>query len=373
MRRVIPILALVIVAAVAWGLYAWQHRDTPAVYSGTVETREIQAGSKVGGRVTEVLVEEGQEVTKGQPLVRFEVDELRAQREQALARLAQAQAELDRFERGYRPEEIQQAEATARQQQALLDAARRGPRDQEVQQAHAEYAAAKAEATNAAIEYQRIDALFKSGDIAAQRHDDVKARRDYTAQRAEAARQRLALLQAGTREEEIRASEQRYRQADAAARLARNGFRREDIAAARGRVAEARGRLNELNARLTDAEILAPASARVETVSVRPGDLVTPNKPVVTLLEPSQLWVRIYIPEPEIGRVRVGQPVAVLAESMGGRSFEGTIAQINSQAEFLPRNVQTRDDREHQVFGVKVHVRNNNGALKSGMAMRVEF
>jgi HlyD family secretion protein len=352
-------------------LLAACRREAPAEYSGTVETREIQVGSKVGGRVTEVLVEEGHAVKAGAPLIRFEAEELKAQREQAEARVAQAEAELARLQRGFRPEEIQQAEAAARQQQALLDAAKRGPREEELQQAHAEFAAAKAEATNAELEYQRVAALFASGDLAAQRRDNALARRDLTAAKAEAARQRLSLLQAGTREEDVRAAEQRYRQARAQAQLTERGSRSEDIAAGRARLREARGRVSELRTRMEESELRAPADARVEVVSVRPGDLVVPNRTVLTLLEPTQLWVRVYVPETQLGRVKVGQKATVKIDTFGDRTFSGTVEQIASQGEFLPRNVQTRDDREHQVFGVKVRVANPHGVLKSGMAATV--
>jgi multidrug resistance efflux pump len=255
----------------------------------------------------------------------------------------------------------------------MLEAAKHGPREQELQQAHAEYAAAKAEATNSELEYQRIAALFASGDVAAQRRDDALARRDLTASKAEAARQRLALLQAGTREEDVRAAEQRYRQAQAQAQLTRRGSREEDIAAARARLREARGRLAELHVRMEESELRAPTDARVEVVSVRPGDLVVPNRTVLTLLEPAQLWVRVYVPETQLGRVKIGQKADVRVDTFGDRTFSGTVEQIASQGEFLPRNVQTRDDREHQVFGVKVRVTNPDGVLKSGMAATVRL
>jgi HlyD family secretion protein len=370
LRIVIPLVILV-AAAAAFALRLRSGDDRTVEYSGTVETREIQIGSKVAGRVTEVLVEEGQMVKAGVPLVRFEADELRAQREQALAQIAQATADLDKLQRGYRPEEVQQAEAAAQQQQALLEAARRGPREQELEQAHAQYAAAKAEATNADLEYQRLEVLFKSGDIARQRFDDAKARRDSTAAQAEAARQRLALLQAGTRPEELRAAEERYRQAHASAKMTREGYRKEDVAAARARLASAKAQLDELDSRLRESEVRSPADAQVQIVSVRPGDLVQPNRIVVTMLEPSQLWVKVYVPEPDLGHIKVGQKAQIRIDTFRDRTFDGHVESISAQGEFLPRNVQTRDDREHQVFGVKVRVVNSAGALKSGMSATV--
>ncbi len=343
------------------------------VYSGTVETREIQIGSKIGGRVTDVAVEEGQMVKAGTLLVRFESDELKSQRAQAQAQVEQAQAELSRLERGYRPEEIAQTQAVAAEQGALLEAAKNGPRVQELEQAQADYAAAQADAANAAATFTRMEMLVRGDTISRLQFDDAKAKRDTTAQRAESVRQRLVLLQAGTRKEDLQAAEQRYRQAQAGAELMRRGYRKEDIEAARGQLAAAVAHGKELDARLKEAELIAPADGVVQVVSVRPGDLVGPGRIVVTMLESAQLWVKIYVPETEMGKVRVGQSASVEVDSFSGREFSGQVEQIGSEAEFLPRNVQTRDDREHQVFGVKVRVDQSDGILKSGMSATVRL
>jgi multidrug efflux pump subunit AcrA (membrane-fusion protein) len=130
-------IAAVVVVGI-WIAVAWAGRRGRNDYSGTVETREIQIGSKVGGRITDVQAEEGQMVKAGAVLVRFECDELQAQRTQAAAALAQAQADLDKMVRGNRPEEIEQAEATARATQAAYESARNGPRRQEIEQAQAD-------------------------------------------------------------------------------------------------------------------------------------------------------------------------------------------------------------------------------------------
>ncbi|HXJ95078.1 MAG TPA: efflux RND transporter periplasmic adaptor subunit [Terriglobia bacterium] len=354
-----------------WAFYALAGRRNRYEYSGTVETREIQVGSKVGGRVTAVPVEEGQAVKAGTLLVSFECDELKAQRVQAVAAVQQAHADLQRMLRGNRPEEIEQAEAAARTQREALEAAQNGPRPQEINQAQADYAAANADAVNAEANFHRMEKLVAKDEISRQQFDDARAARDAAAQRAESARQRLALLQAGTRPEDLRAAEARYRQAQAAAVLARKGFRKEDIEAARGRLSEAEGRVAELDARLREAELTAPADAVIEVVSVRPGNLVPPGQIVVTMLETSQLWVKVYVPETELAHVHLGQSAAVKVDAFAGRVFQGHVEQIASEAEFLPRNVQTRDDREHEVFGVKVYVNNSEGILKSGMAATV--
>ena len=372
-RIVIFASAAALLIALVWVASAWIGHRSRFEYSGTVETREIQIGSKVGGRVTEVPVEEGQVVKAGTQLVRFECDELKAQRAQAAAALAQAQADAEKLARGNRPEEIAQAEATARAQRAAFEEAKNGPRRQEIEQAQADYKAASADATNARIFYERMEKLIATDTISRQQFDDAREKRDAAAQRAESARQRLALLEAGTRQEDVSAAEAKFKQAESAAMLARKGFRREDVAAARGRMAEAQGRVAELDARLREAELIAPADAVLEVVSVRPGDLVQSGRIVVTMLEASQLWVKVYVPETDLAHVRVGQKATVRVDSFGGRAFEGHVGQIASQAEFLPRNVQTKSDREHQVFGVKVYVYNSQQVLKSGMSATVRL
>jgi len=111
----------------------------------------------------------------------------------------------------------------------------------------------------------------------------------------------------------------------------------------------------------------------VEVVSVRPGDLVPAGRIVITMLEASQLWVKVYVPETDLAHVQLGQHATVRVDSFGNRSFTGHVGQIASQAEFLPRNVQTRSDREHQVFGVKIYVDNAQQVLKSGMSATVRL
>ena len=130
--------------------------------------------------------------------------------------------------------------------------------------------------------------------------------------------------------------------------------------------------MQQIEASLRETALLAPGAALVETVSVRPGDLIAPGKIVLTLLEPSQLWVKVYVPETDLAHVRVGSAASVTVDSLH-QTFTGSVQQIDADAQFLPRNVQTASDREHQVFGVKVHVDNPNGILKSGMSATVQL
>jgi HlyD family secretion protein len=363
------VAAIFLLAALLW--YFLAHRSTPLAYSGTIETREINIGSKIGGRVVNVFVEEGQQVPANAPLVTFDAPELQAQRDQAQAAVLQSEADYNRLQHGNRPQEIAQADATLHENAALLQEALNGPRPQDIAQAQADFAAAKANAVDAASTYDRMKPLAAKDIISKQQFDSYTAQRNNTAQLAESARQRLAVLQAGTRTEDIQATHQRYKQALAADQLAHAGYRQQDITSGKGRLTQALARVAELDASLREAHLVSPADATVETVSVRPGDLVPANQIVLTLLEPSQLWVKVYVPETDLSHIHVGQSANVTVDSLNGRHFTGHIQEINSAAEFLPRNVQTRDDREHEVFGVKVHVDNPNNVLKSGMSATV--
>lgn len=374
-RRIVIVVAVVLLAgaAVAITLLALNRRGASQEYSGTVETREIQAGSKIGGRVTEVAVEEGEEVKAGTLLVRFESNDLTAQRVQAQAEVNQQRANVEKQERGNRPEEIQQAEANADALRAALEAARNGPRPQDIAQARADYEAAEADEVNAQADFERMQKLAGTDTISRMEFDSYRGKRDSAAKKAESARERFAELQAGTRHEDLQAAAAHYQQAQAAATLSRKGSRSEDIAAARDALAAAQAHLVDIDVSLAEAELTAPADGIVETVGVRPGDLVPAGRIVITMLEPTQLWVKVYVPETDLSRVKLGQAARVTVDGMPGHTFTGHVRQIASEAEFLPRNVQTPDDREHQVFGVKVYVDNANGTLKSGMSASVKL
>ncbi len=189
-----------------------------------------------------------------------------------------------------------------------------------------------------------------------------------------AVKDQLQLLLNGSRPEDVRAAEERWRQAQAAEKLVLAGARAEEIQDARAQLAEANARLDQLNVQIAEGEVRAPVRALVESISVRPGDLVTPNQAIARLLESDQIWVRIYVPEPQLSSVKVGQRARIKVDTVGNsppREFEGVVEQINAQGEFTPRNVQSRDERNHQVFGVKVRIDNRDGTLKSGMAADV--
>src|SRR5438874_1080040 len=170
----------------------------------------------------------------------------------------------------------------------------------------------------------------------------------------------------GYRPEEIASSEARYLQTQANLEKLERGNRREDIEQAKAAYAYDLARFRE-------RQVVAPCAAIVEVLDVRPGDLIAPNTPVATLLEKDQIYVRIYIPETEFGRIKLGQRAEVRVDSFPNTVFGGEVEQINQQAEFLPRNVQTREERVHQVFGVKIRINDPAGRVLPGMTTEVKL
>jgi HlyD family secretion protein len=236
------------------------------------------------------------------------------------------------FEPDLRDLEIAQQRAQVAQALAELAKVKRGPREEELRQARINWESAE-------VDRKRFQVLSEAGAI---------ARRDYDAAQVKAANAHETLL------------------------AAQRGGRPEDVAAAAAAVAQGRERLAFLERQHQELVVTAPSTGIVETFDLRPGDLAAANQPVATLLEPDQIWVRVYVPEVELGRVRVGQPAAVHVDTFPHRSFPGRVVEIRNQGEYTPRNIQTLDQRSDQVFGVKVAI-DPTPELKPGMAAIVDL
>jgi multidrug resistance efflux pump len=351
------VIAFVLVAGISFG--GWFHHDNGLQGSGTVEARNIRVGSEVGGRIDKVLVREGDIVTAGQVLMTFDEKEL-------LASLQQSRANAEKAKRGYRREDIEEARAAAMQAKADYEMRKNGYRKEDIAAAQADVERAAADEIRTRLDFQRYDALAQKSEVSKQQRDTAEANWKMAAAQKDNAEHKLDELQRGYRPEEIASSEARYLQTQATLDKYLRGNRPEDIAAAKAAMAYDEARFRE-------RQVLAPGAASVEVLDVRPGDLIAPNTPVATLLERDEIYVRIYIPETEIYRVHVGQKAQITVDSVGKQIFDGAVEQINQQAEFLPRNVQTREERVHQVFGVKIRIADSSRRVLPGMAADVKL
>jgi HlyD family secretion protein len=145
------------------------------------------------------------------------------------------------------------------------------------------------------------------------------------------------------------------------------------VEAAQTRVIQARAQLADIDAQFAEMQVKAPSDCVLEVLSVKVGDVLAANREVATLLLPQHLWVRVYVPEPWLGLIKIGDHVRVRVDSFRGKDFDGIVEQVNRQAEFTPRNVQTVEDRIRQVFGVKIRLPSGEDRLRAGMAADVYF
>ena len=357
--------------AAAWKYLSGRASADKLVLSGSIEADEIHVGSKVSGRVEAVLVKEGQEVKQGEPIIRFDRYDMDARHADAAAALAQAEANLQKNLRWSRPEEIAAAKAQAEAAWMNYEIARNGPRKEEIDAARADVGAADADYQVTKTTLARIAQLVRDGVQSQQEYDNAKAAYDRAVAQREAARQKLDLLLAGTRQEEVDRADRLFKQATANRELVERGARKEDIESARAQVERARAALQQIDKQVAELEVKAPADAFVEVLQLRPGDLITPGAPIATLVEVDRLWVRVYVPEPELGHVQLGKDVTVIVDTFSGETFSGRVEEIASRGEFTPRNVQTRDERSNQVFAVRVRLDNSARRLRAGMAADV--
>jgi HlyD family secretion protein len=302
--------------------------------SGQVEATDVQVAAQVGGRLVELRVAEGDRVSAAELIARLDT----ADAELALARVraerAQADAQLQLLLAGARPEDIRQAEAQA----ATADA--------DVRAAAAELAAAEADA-------DRFEALLTANSGSRKQRDDAVTRRDVARERLQGARDRL------------RAARENV------ARL-RAGARREDIDAARARVASIAAQIAAAEKAVRDATVLAPTGGVVTETLADAGELLQPRAPIAVITDLDRAWANVYIDEPLVPRIHLGQPVTVFTDA-GGPGVRGTISYISSKAEFTPRNVQTAEDRSKLVYRIKVALDNRSGVFKTGMPVEAEI
>lgn len=366
------ILFLVVVAAVVlMTVLIWsQHRLGPLKVSGFIEADEIRLGSRVGGRVQAVHVEEGAAVEAGAVLMTLEPFDLKERRAQAAAQAVAAQARYDRLAAGFRAEEIAQAVARRDQLSANLRRLVNGPREEDIAAAQARVELAEAKCVLAQQQYDRTMAAAKQGAA-----NPIEIEQKTSALKVAQAdvltwKEDLAKLQTGSREEDIAQARAQLEEAEQALRLVQNGYRDEEIAEARASLEAAEAELALIERRMEELTVSTPLAGVVESIDLEPGDLVAADAPVILLLDSSTMWVRAYVPENHLD-LKLGQRVALTVDSYPAERFNGQITFIARGAEFTPRNVQTPDERSKQVFRIKVTIVEGIDRLRPGMAADV--
>lgn len=369
MGRGIALLVLVIAGLTAV-LVASQWRAGPLRVSGFVEADEIRLGSRVGGRVMAVHVNEGERVQVGQVLVELEPFDRREWLAEAQADLSAKQAALALLQSGYRDEEIAQAAARVRQLEATLALLVAGPRSQEIEVARAELEQNRSRLSLAETTHRRVRESFDRKAATPAEMDEAEDNLRIARAGVTAAEQRLRELEEGTRAEEIERARAQLDEARAAHALLAAGFREEQVREAVAAVDAAMARVAAIEQQVAELKIVAPIDATVEALDLDPGDLVAPDAPVMSLMDTRDLWVRAYVPENRLN-LRPGQPLAVTVDSFPDRTFRGHVTFISRQGEFTPSNIQTPEERSQQVFRIRVQLDEGHDVLRPGMAADV--
>jgi HlyD family secretion protein len=323
-KRVGILAILTLLAVVAGGVLLWRLRrnedaDHRLVLYGNVDIRQVDLAFKGSERIAEMLAQEGDRVEKGQLLARLETHRLKAAVAHSRAqRAAQAQV-VARLEAGSRPQEIRKAQA--------------------------ESEAAKADADNAAIDYHRLEVLLKQDATTQQNVDNAQARTRTAEANWRAAKEALDLVVAGPREE--------------------------DIAAAQATLQAYQAQLTLAERDLVDANLHAPTAGVIQNRILEPGDMASPQVPVYTLALTDPVWVRAYVPGPNLGRIHPGMLAVVSTDSYPGKTYDAWVGFISPTAEFTPKSVETAEVRTTLVYQVRVYVKNPNDELRLGMPATV--
>ncbi len=302
--------------------------------SGHVEATEVLVSSEVPGRIIELRVAEGDRVAKGDVIAKLDTRDTELQIQLARAERAGAEAQLRLLQAGSRPEDVRQAEA-------------------QLEAAEAEVTTINAELRSAELDLQRFESLLQANAGSQKERDDAQARVNVLRERQRGAMER------------VRAAR------EATARL-RSGARPQEIDAARARVASVDAQIAVLQKSLTDAEVASPVAGIVTQKLADQGELTAARAPLIVVTDLDNAWANVFVPEPMVPRVKLGQAATVRTDA-GGQGIEGKVTFISSRAEFTPRNVQTAEERSKLVYRIKVTVDNRAGVLKQGMPVDAEL
>lgn len=373
-RKLMVLLPAILLVAVLAYLILGRSNDGRVIrVSGNIEVTDAEVSFKIPGRVEARLVDEGEMVKAGQTIARLDSAELAQEVAARRAEVQAVQAALAELEAGSRPEEIAQAEASAQQAKARLDEMLAGSRPEELAAAEAVLRRAKAEAERARLDAERYAGLYKKEIVSAQQYDLARTAYETALARQREAEEQYKLVQEGPRKEQIEQARAAWLQAQERFVLVKKGPRQETIEQARARLQQAKEALAVAETRLGYATLTSPLAGVVLSKNVEPGEFVAAGTPIVTVGDLENVWLRAYINETDLGRVKVGQQVRVTTDTYPGKRYEGRVSFIASQAEFTPKSVQTEKERVKLVYRVKVDIRNPNMELKPGMPADAEI
>jgi HlyD family secretion protein len=358
--------------AAYWLLAARTNGDPNKILvSGNIEVIDAQVSFKIPGRVEKRFVDEGQMVKQGDKIAELDTTDLRCDVDLRRAELHAAQAALAELLAGSRPEEIAAAKATMDKMARALADLEAGSRPQEIAAAEATALSTAADEHQAELDLGRSKQLFQRKAISNEEYDRSQTAYQVAVQKHLQAEAQRKLVQEGYRKQVIEQARAALAQAKAQYDLVVAGPRKETIDQARAKVEQVAANLKLAETRLGYATVVSPLSGVVLSKNIEPGEFVVAGTPIVTVGDLVNVWLRAYIEEPDLDRVKVGQRAIVTTDA--GKTFEGHVGFISSEAEFTPKNVQTQKERVKLVYRIKIDITNPNMELKPGMPADAEI
>jgi HlyD family secretion protein len=376
---VVVIIAVVVVAGYGIRERVLRLSDHDRLwFSGNIELTEARLGFKRAGRLEQRFVDEGDTVASGTVIARLDTAELESQRERARASVVIAEARLGMLDKETRLAEetlsstLDSRRAELGQAEAALAELLSGSRKEEIADAQAASERASTERDLAQSDWDRVRELFTASSVSASERDAARTRFMAAQALLDQAKQKFALVREGTRSERIDAARALVEKAKAGVRAAQTLRLEVDLKKLERPVREAdlekaRADLAVIETQLDDSLITAPMDGVVLTKSAEPGEILAAGTPVLTLGDMDHPWVRAYVGEPDLGRVKLGDRVQVKTDSRPGKVYDGTLTFIASDAEFTPKQIQTREERTRFVYRVKISLPNPEHELKLNM------
>jgi HlyD family secretion protein len=369
-RVLVPLAFVMLVCFLSWQLFLRQAYVPPNVITmtGRIEGDNAAVAAKTGGRIQEIMVREGDQVRAGQVIAVLDDDQLKAREGAAKSDVQMAEARLVRSQQQIGVLQLQLDESHLGVDQARLDAQGR------VHQAEAQVAAAEAQLAQAQAAYSQVlhDAeqltkLARQGVVS--ENEGLRARSAAEAQSAvvQAARKQVEATHGGLTVARASHLNPQIRTAQSSAIQQQIAQAQADVNAAQADIERARAQYQEARANRNDLRIVAPFDGTVATRAAEPGEVVVAGTPIITLVNLGQVYLSAFVPEGQIGRVRVGQRARVYLDSDPQRPLDAVVARINPEASFTPENTYFRDDRVRQVFGVRIQLADAGGFAKPGM------
>jgi HlyD family secretion protein len=354
------------------------------VVSGNIELTEVNIAFKTAGRLIERNVDEGDAVKKGQVIARLDRDQLMAAREREVAGLESAQSQLAQsetslaWEKATLAADIEQRRADLGSNEARLAELNNGARPQEKLDAKAAVDAAQSELDRAKKDWDRSQTLFKDDDISAAQFDQYRNRWESAQAALKQATERDALVLAGPRAEVIRAQEGQVERARAAVKVAEANAlemkrREQELATRRAEIARSTASVALIDTQLADTIAISPVDGVVLVKAADVGEVLAPGTSVVTVGDIDHPWLRGYVNETDLGKIKLGAKAKVTTDSYPGKVYQGRVTFISSEAEFTPKQIQTEQERVKLVYRIKIEMDNPRRELKSNMPADAEI